>query len=108
MNRIQFACYCLIASAFVLGGLLLVTAQQRLPTAEAALVVHRDTFTMLTSQARQGDDALFVLDSVNEKLLIYSIRLSGTRGRMSLVQVADLGSFFASLGDGGGKGLPRP
>jgi hypothetical protein len=107
MNRIQFACYGLIASAFVLGGLLLVTAQQRLATAEGALVVSRDTFTMLTSQARQGDDALFVLDSVNEKLLIYSIRLSGTRGRMQLVQVADLARLFASLSDAGGKNPPR-
>ncbi len=100
MNRIQLACWCLTASAFVLGGLVMTRVQAPLtPTAYADLVVDRQGFSMLTTRTREDEQALFVLDSFNEKLLIY--RLDVTKKRLELATTADLGRLMGTGGQGG-------
>ena len=79
MNRIQLACYGLIASAFILGGLLCYQIQERLPAANAEMVVHRDNFTLLTAQTRQGEEALFVLENLTGRLIVYRVDIAKER-----------------------------
>ncbi|MEM6853492.1 MAG: hypothetical protein AAF593_03700 [Planctomycetota bacterium] len=78
MNRIQTACYCLIASAVVLSGLLVVQLSQRVEpnTADAALVIARENFTLLTAEVRSGEEALFILDNTTGTLLVYRLEVS--------------------------------
>ena len=59
MNRIQTACYCLIASALVLSGLLVVQLSERVEpnSAEAALVIAREIFTLMTAEVRSVEVA---------------------------------------------------
>lgn len=82
MNRIQTACYCLMASALVLAGLLLVELGQRVEpnAAEAEMVIARENFTLMTADVRSGEEALFVLDNGTGTLLVY--RLDVARGAM--------------------------
>jgi hypothetical protein len=108
MNRIQLACYCLIASAFVLAALLVANIGPRLGSviqpAEAGLVIAKNNFTFLTARARAGDEALFVIDNFNEQLLIYSV--DAGRKRMDVANVVDLSRLFAGGGaipPGGGR-----
>ncbi|MEM9419815.1 MAG: hypothetical protein AAGA25_12315 [Planctomycetota bacterium] len=78
MNRIQTACYCLIASALVLSGLLVVQLSERVEpnSAEASLVIARENFTLMTAEVRNGEEALFVLDNTSGTLLVYRLEVS--------------------------------
>ena len=107
MNKLHAACYCLIASACLLAGLLLVTAGDRLPSAQASLVLNKDTFTFLTVRARGNDDAVFVLDSVNEKLLIYRTELRGNGGAIKLAALVDVPKQIFAGDAPGGPNKPR-
>ncbi len=72
MNRIQTACYCLLASAFILTGMLVVrTAGLWESTAQAEMVDSKGAATVLTAEVNNKTEALFVLDSKNETLLAY-------------------------------------
>lgn len=79
MNAIQTACCCLIASACVLAGLLVVQISERTEpnTAEAAQVIARENFTLLTAKTRDSEEALFVLDNSTGVLLVYALNVSG-------------------------------
>ena len=97
MQRIWIARYCLLASAFVLGGLVLTAVHQRGGLEQSAhgdLVVAKDGLTLMTAQTRKDEEAVFVLDSVNEQLLIYTLDLKGTGGRLELRQQRDLVKLF--------------
>ena len=103
MNRNQLACYCLMASAFVLGALLLYSLPGRMETpAEAGVVIARENFTMLTARTRKDEEALFVLDNSSQKLLIYAMNIG--RRKMEPVGFFDLASpqIFGGGGAGGG------
>ena len=78
MNRIQTACYCLIASGVVLAGLLAVQVAQRTGPneAHAEMVIARDQFTIMTAQTRDGEEGLFVLDNNTGSLLVYRLNIS--------------------------------
>jgi hypothetical protein len=103
MNRIQYACFALIASAFVLAGLLLVQLNGRMiQSAHAGTAILRDNLTVVTAQSRDGEDALFVLDSISERLMIY--RLEAGRKRLELVGAANLADVFAQVPTAGGAG----
>ena len=100
MTRTQMACHCLIASAFVLVGLLVVNAAPRLASeAEASLVIARDNFTLLTAKTRSDEEALFLLDNTTQRLLIY--RLNLRRNQVELVGGGDLRQIFRGAGTGG-------
>lgn len=93
MNRTQAACYGLIASAFVLSGLLLATMPQRLaPVARADLVLSKETLSLLTARTRIDEEALFILDNLTGKLLIYRLDLG--KKQLELAGSADLSQIF--------------
>jgi hypothetical protein len=113
MNRIQVACYCLMASAFVLAGLLVaaVSGGGFTPRAEAGLVVSHTNFTVMTARTRVDEEALFVLENTSGKLLIYSVDVAHNRIALNFPPV-DLGQLFTqALGPtappaGGGGSTP--
>jgi len=102
MSRIQLACVSLIASAFVLAGLLVVQMGSRLSNpAHAELVITRDDFTLMTAQTRRDEEALFVLDNVSGQLLVYRTSLP-PRSRLELVGIQSMPQLFGR--SGGGRG----
>ena len=97
MDRTSLCRYSLTASAFVLGGLLLfaVTLRGGLDTsARGDLIVSKDTFTLMTATTRPDEEAVFVLDSLEEQMLIYALDLKGTGGRLKLIGRLDLRDVF--------------
>ncbi len=95
MSRIQLACYFLIASAFVLTGLLIVNLPDPLaPKAHAGLVLGKETLTLMTAKTRSDEEALFVLDGLAGKLLIYRLNLG--QKQLELSGSADLTQIFQS------------
>ncbi len=109
MTRIETACYGLIASAFILAGLLLVQVSDMPNTADASLVISRNNFTLLTAKTRSNEESLFIINNATDRLLIY--RLDLARKRIELSGGADLGDLFSRGGgddgedrDAGGRG----
>ena len=103
MTRTQLAGYCLIASAFVLGGLLVVMAGPRLASeAEASLVITQENFTLLTAKTRSDEEALFLIDNATQRLLIY--RMDMRTKDVELVDAHDLTKIMAKALGSGGRG----
>jgi len=101
MKPIETACYSLIASAFILAGILIVQVSSQPNTANASLVIARDNFTLMTAKTRSNEEALFVLNNSTSRLLIYSLDIS--RERLELAGGADLAEIFSrATGDGDG------
>jgi len=94
MNGIQTACYCLVASAFLLAGMLVFSLSGQLENrADAGLVISRETFTLMTAQTRDNEEALWVLDNRSGRILIYRLSLRGAgSGRLELAAGIDLNS----------------
>lgn len=93
MDRTQLACYGLIASACVLAGLLFVRLPNRLTSpAHASLVLGKETLTLMTARTRPDEEALFVLDNLAGKLLIYRLNLG--KKQLELSGSADLTQIF--------------
>lgn len=86
--------YALLASAFVLVALLAVLWAPRLqtPEAQAAQVISRDNFTLMTAKTRGSEEALFVLDNTQAMLLVYNLNISSKR--MELVGGRKLNQIF--------------
>ncbi|MEM7626039.1 MAG: hypothetical protein AAF333_10465 [Planctomycetota bacterium] len=101
MNRIQTACYCLIASALVLSGLLVVQLSEEVGPneAEATLVIARENFTLLTAETREDEESLFILDNTTGTVLIY--RLDIASKKMELANGLVLREIFDGRGRGG-------
>lgn len=95
LTQTHLICYSLIASACLLAAALVVQMDEKqiLPTAEADLVISAENLTFLTTQTQPNEESLFVLDNVNEKLLIYSLDIN--RKRLELVGSEDLKKLFA-------------
>ncbi len=103
MTRIETACYSLLASAFILAGFLLVQVSAMPNTAEAAMVISRNDFTLLTAKTRDSEESLFVINNATDRLLIYKLNLA--RKRIELSGGADLTEVFGTGGGGdGGRG----
>ena len=96
MTRLHAACLCLVASSLLLSGLLIVQVAQRTEPneAEAALVIARDNFTLLTAPTRDQEEALFVLDNSSGMLLVYRLEIG--REQMVLSDRLDIGELFRS------------
>jgi len=86
MNRIQLACCSLTASAFLLAGMLIMQLDQ--PRAQGAMVINRENFSLMTTQTRPNEEALFVLDNSTGSLLIY--RMNINEDQLQLLEVIDL------------------
>ena len=95
MNRLQLACYCLIASAVVLTGLLLSSTGRILPRAEAELVINKGNLTVLTARSASDEEAMFVLDNVTQRLLVYTLDLRGRTNALELRVNRSLADGFA-------------
>ncbi len=100
MTRIETAGFGLIASAFILAGLLVVQVASMPNTAEAGLVIARNDFTLLTARTRSNQESLFVINNSTRRLLIYKLDLG--RKRIELAGGADLTEFFNRGSSGGG------
>ena len=104
MSRIQVACYCLIASAFLLGGMLVTQLGSRAEsTADAQMVLAQQNFTLMTAEARENDEALYVLDNTTGQLLVYRMNLG--QQRLELGATISMNNLFGGGGRGGG--MPR-
>ena len=107
MTRIETACYALLAAAFVLAGILVVQLNARFTAeAQASLVIARDNFTLMTARTRQNEEALFVLDNSNGRLLIYRLNLAGRRKQLERVGAFHVEALFKK-GSAGGAGRGR-
>lgn len=100
MTRIETACFGLIASAFILAGMLLMQVSAMPNTAEASMVISRSNFTLLTAKTRSNEESLFVINNASDRLLIYTLDLG--RKRIELSGSADLAELFNRGGGGGG------
>ncbi|MEM1097941.1 MAG: hypothetical protein AAGH92_04035 [Planctomycetota bacterium] len=97
----HIACWCLIASAVVLSGLLIVRMNDTVANeADAALVIARDNFSLLTARTRSGEESLFILDNRAGALLVYNLNVP--RKRLELVEGLDLNRLFSEAGGEGG------
>lgn len=106
MTRIQLARYCLIASAFVLAGLLLYSARGGvLPEARADMVLQKGNLTFLTTPTANNEEALFVIDNVSQRLLVYTIELR-RGGQVELKVSRSLKQMFGPSGRSAGGGRP--
>ena len=100
MTRIQIACYVLIASAFVLTGLLIARVTDHVaPLTEPAYadqVSNKAGFTMVTARTRaSGEESLFIIDDVSNLVMIYRVEPRGARGgRTELLYARDLTEIF--------------
>jgi len=101
MSRTQLACYCLIAPALLLGGMLVTQLGGRAEsTANAEMVLAQQNFALMTAEAREDDEALYVLDNTTGQLLVYRMDL-GNR-RMELGASISMNQLFGGSGAGGG------
>lgn len=109
MTRTQLACISLIASAFVLGALVLDRVADRLPQnqAQAEMVISKDNITKLTTQFEADSELVYVLDGRQELLLAYLV--DPNRGILQLVGRLNLARVFERQVDdaGGQRGRTR-
>ena len=102
MTRIQLACFGLIASAFTLAALLVANFDTSLrleSQAQAEMVISRDNFTIMTAKTRNGEEALFVLDNANGRLMIY--RLDMGRKQLQIAEAIEMETLFSRASGGG-------
>jgi hypothetical protein len=106
MDRMKLSFFSLLASAFVLAGLLVVRMPRVLPTAQATMVDDQDRFSLMTAITRTNQESLFVIDQANEKLLVYDMNPAGagpnTVGVLDFQTALDLRTAFNTGGGGGG------
>jgi hypothetical protein len=98
MTRIQLACYSLVASAFLLAGMLVV--QLDTPQAKAEMVISEESFAMMTATTRPQGEGLFVLDNNTGRLLIY--RYNVAQDAVQPLRNVNLNRYLAGGGGGGG------
>lgn len=104
MTRIQASCYMLIASAFVLAGLLLSNIGSPLDTpARAELLLKSGNATLLTASSDEDEESLFLLDGNRGRLLIYTPNVN--RDELELRQSIPLSRLFGNAVGGGGGGM---
>ncbi|MFA7237349.1 MAG: hypothetical protein WC058_10835 [Phycisphaeraceae bacterium] len=93
MNRITIACYAMIASCFVLAGLLTVQiAQHAESVANAEMVIAKGDLSILSTQGVNQDEYVYVLDHRSQKMLMYS---QTARGDIEPLGFLDVGQEFA-------------
>lgn len=106
MNRTHTICCCLIASAVVLSGMLITQLGQRYENpADAAMVIARDNFSLMTAKTRSSEEALFILDNASGTLLVYNMEIA--RRRIALADGVKLDQLFGNVGRGDGDADER-
>ena len=94
LTRIQTACYCLIASAVVLGAMVLTQIGERAPLneAQAGMVDRTGGLIKLTTQFQTDSELVYILDSQRDILVAYEVDVR--RGSMDLVGRLNLARVF--------------
>lgn len=100
MNRTQTACFALLASAFVLAGILIVRVDQKSAdnTAQAdGQVISQPSFSMMTARTRgggdgNGDESLFILDNNRGVLLVYTANVA--RKQIEPIRAVKMAELF--------------
>ena len=105
MNRIMIACYALIASAFVLAGLLTVQIADHVQSAaHAEMVVEKGDLTLLSTQGVNQDEYVYIMDHRSQKMIMYS---QTPRGDIVPLGFMDVGQEFARRYAAAGSGRHR-
>ena len=105
MNRTEFACYALLVSAFLLGGMLIVQMQNHgslTSTAQAEMVLTSGEMTVMTARTKDDEEALFILDNVSQELHIYTLDLAKKRLRRN--ESIRMSRLFGNRGGGKNNG----
>lgn len=110
MKRIELACCALLASAFVLGGLLLVQLDRHggfASRADADMVITRGNLTIMTARTKSNEEALFILENVSERLLIFTLDLPKKRLQLAVPPVVLSQLFATAPSPGAAPSTPR-
>lgn len=88
----------LAASAFILLGLVILAGAQRSAfesEADARMVItdNADSFSLLTTTTREGEEALFVLSNTDQRILVYRTPVQ-RNSSIELVTSVDLTRYF--------------
>lgn len=92
MKLTEFACYLMIASAFVLGAILLEKADQRFalePHANAEMVISKGLFTVMSTRGKSNEEYVYLLDTRSSMLICY--QFSASKKRLDVVGQLDIG-----------------
>jgi predicted methyltransferase len=109
MNRIQLACYGLLASAFILSSLCLFQASRIADNrAHAEMVVNKGFVTMVSTAYRTDSEIIYVLDSKSEMLAAYMLEPNKKVIELMPGGVVNLGRAFEMLGNAAAGGGKRP
>lgn len=116
MDRTKIAGIFLTASAMILALMVVVKIADVNP-AQAGMNASGNNIELMTARGQPGGDVLFILDKENHILIVYTLELRGTRGRLTAVQSLNLRQAMGFEGGaapapsrpipGGGGGLPR-
>lgn len=94
MTRNELACYMLIASAFVLGGLLATQVADRFENrADAGVVVSQGNYTILSSRISDRQEMVTFLDNNTGTMVGYLVDIDAKAVRA--VARLDIGDLFA-------------
>jgi len=110
MKRIEMACYALMASAFVLAGILAVELNNVggvAQTAHADMTLTRSNLTVMTARTKNDEEALFVLDNFTQRLLIFKTDLTKKRLELAIDPVSLPALFNQEQDKDSGKGSDR-
>lgn len=92
MKRTELAGYGLMASAFLLAGLLIVQLSgsgSLTPTAQAEMALTHGNLTVMTAQTKSNEEALFVMDNINQELHIFTLDIGKQRLRRNTTKRLD-------------------
>ena len=93
ISNIQVACYSLMASAFILAGVLIVgMADDFTSKAHAEMVIAEGSFSLMTTLTKSGEESLIVLDNTSATMLVYRLELS--KKDLAYVDGTNIGALF--------------
>ncbi len=102
MTRTELASYCLLASAFVLGAMLMIQVSRYVENeAQADMVTNARSVTVLSVKADNDRELLAVLDSRNEQLLGYM--LDPNKREFRLMDALNVREILDRAGGAGGS-----
>lgn len=112
MKLTEFACYLMIASAFVLGAFLLSILDERAslePQANAEMIVNQGLFTAMSTGGKSNEEYVYVLDNRSSMLVCYQFSASKKSfesvGSLDIGRAVDLAiKKFGGSGDDRDRG----
>ncbi len=92
MKLTQIACCLLLASAFVLGAVLIDRVDDRValePQAQAEMVISQGLFTVMSTGGKSNEEYVYLLDTRSSMLVCYEF--SASKKRLEVVGTLDVG-----------------